>query len=82
MLNFWREIANELDDEGGAPDYEYIVRRLHELWLDETLGPIYGPPLPPTLMDKILKRYYLPGLRANIERSSKFHEWVTHGGES
>ena len=62
LLEFWHAIANDPD-----ADAVWIAEQL-----EEKAHPHYGPPVPPSILDRVLRESYGPGLRAQLERSSVF----------
>lgn len=72
LLDFYKAVAEDDDYDCGAPRYEWIVERLHDEWMDETFGPILGPPLPRGDFDKMLMSIYGPAIRKQINDAKPF----------
>ena len=69
IYGFYNKVANEAQYDGEV-DYDYVVSQLHNDMLDRVFGPVLGPPLPLSMLDRMLRAIYAPTLRAQLESSA------------
>lgn len=64
VFRFYKAVAdNTYDDE--HVDIDYVLAQL-----EEEDHPHFGPPLPPSIMDRVLMDIYAPALREALNRPS------------
>lgn len=72
MLRFYKGIADHTyPEEPGTPDYQWVLDRME----DED-HPRLGPPLPPSIFDKMLREVYAPHVAAHIANSNPIMRYI------
>lgn len=66
LFRFYKAVADDHEERDGSyVNYDWLLRKL-----EEEDHPHYGPPLPPSVLDRVLREDYAPAMRAALHEGS------------
>lgn len=66
LLRFYKAVADDYDYNDGSPvNYDWLLYQL-----EEEEHPHYGPPIPPSVLDRALREEYAQGMRTALNAES------------